>query len=149
VKLSLGWDYLEVTFREVSTDPSGRPEGLGLTVAVSAGGFTGRNDTGWVFPDVFERFLADLRILQERLRGAAELESVNPAEFRLRVAAADRAGHMSLEGILGKVSYGAWGRLQENRIAFSFELDQTFLPGLLGEFEDLGAPLRRRSGNSS
>ena len=69
------------------------------------------------------RFRRGLASLYERLQGAIALESLEPI-LMVRVATADRVGHLTVhvEMTPDHVAQGHW---------FDFEMDQTYLPGIL------------------
>jgi hypothetical protein len=81
----------------------------------------------------FERFYRGLKALYEGLSGKAELLPME-RQFSLVISGNGR-GQMAVEG-------AAWSRpAHENKLEFTFELDQTYLPGPLVQLE---AMLSRR-----
>jgi hypothetical protein len=95
-----------------------------FSVEVDASGFVGRG-TAWVEAEQLRTLVVALRELEATRRGSAEVESMSPGEFQLRVFATDGWGHMALDG---RVS--ASGQSLEFRFAFCPSL----LPGLVEEF---------------
>lgn len=105
-----------------------------LAVRVVSHGFSGEYDQVWVGAGEFRRFLAALRELEAARQGAAAIEALSPEEFQLVVRTIDRAGHLTVEGRLGRWVFARYWQA----IVFGFE----FCPSLLGqavrEFERLG-----------
>jgi hypothetical protein len=95
-----------------------------LAISVQAGGFSGQ---GWAWVDAarLEAFIARLRELEARRQGDAEVASLSPGQFWLRIAATDRAGHMVLAG---RLSHG------QQALSFGFEFCPSVLPAVIQGF---------------
>lgn len=79
--------------------------------------------------DEFERFLPEVRRLHTELEAIAEFAAMDGRLF-LRLVG-DGSGHIKVEGeATDNPGYG-------NELSFRFELDQTFLPQLIRDLEDL------------
>jgi len=70
-----------------------------LAIRVQSRGFVGQG-SAWVEAPVLRAFVGQLRQLDARRQGRAELVSMSPGEFGLRVYATDRAGHLAVAGRL-------------------------------------------------
>lgn len=105
------------------------PHGRGVVTA----NFRGRNDSVWIARPAWERFLADLRELERARRGQSCLTSMSPADLELCIYAADRAGHIMVEGHVGDYLHGGQ-RTREARVPFVIALDPTRLPATLAGF---------------
>ncbi len=90
-----------------------------LAVTVKSSGFVGAG-TAWIEAPVLLVFLGQLRQLETRRQGRAEVASMSPGEFALRVFATDRAGHMAIAGRLARAGQ-------------SLEFEFPFCPSLLPE----------------
>jgi hypothetical protein len=120
-----GGDWLEVVATDRVPDHLPTPGDTRLSVAIESQGFAGRGST-WVEASRLAAFVAELRELEASRRGAAEVESISPGEFRLRVWATDRAGHVALAG---RLSHGG------QALEFGFAFCPSELPGLVAGFE--------------
>jgi hypothetical protein len=90
-------------------------------------------DQSWVDGGEWDRFLLELRTLDEQRQGRAVIEGLSPDHLRLEFYSTDSAGHMAVRGHLGR--HKPDGKLLQLRFGFSFEPDQ--LPGVvqaLGSF---------------
>jgi hypothetical protein len=121
-------DFVEIARLE---DPA---DDLRLTVSVARAGFAGTATT-WVEAAAWERFVCDLERLDERRLGEARLEGMSPEELVLQVRSIDEAGHLGVEGLLGR-------RTQDTRVTLRFSI-LVFDPAQLAVFaraaRELGA----------
>jgi hypothetical protein len=95
-----------------------------LAVTVQSRGFTGAV-AAWVEAPVLRAFVRQLRELEARRQGSAELASMSPGEFLLRVFACDRVGHMAVTGRLARAGQA---------LEFEFAFCPSLLPGVVAEF---------------
>lgn len=110
---------------------------------VSIGGFKGRVGAG-LRCDELQRFRQELAVLNETLTGTAELSSLEDW-VNLRLTA-DSLGHVAVAGaVMDEPGIG-------NRLEFTFSIDQTFLPPIIGALDEiarrfpvLDGPERRRT----
>jgi hypothetical protein len=112
-----GSDRVEVVATDRVPDHLPTPGDTQLAIAVQSRGFAAEGST-WVEAPRLEAFVGQLRELEARRQGSAELESISPGEFWLRVFATDRAGHVAVAG-----------RLSQRRQALEFEFP--FCPSVL------------------
>jgi hypothetical protein len=79
----------------------------------------------------WQRFVTDLKRLEEKRQGAARLVSAAEEEFEVEIAAIDSLGHLGASGIL---TYRATGveRWPRQRLNFAFAFD----PSKLERFAD-------------
>lgn len=95
-----------------------------LVIEVRSHGFTGAGGA-WIDVGQMRMFLGQLRELENRRQGSADLESMSPGQFRLRLFAVDRAGHMAVNGRLSRTG---------QELGFSFEFGPDLLPEIVAEF---------------
>lgn len=119
-----GNDRLEIIAIECVPETLPTPGDTRFSVDVTSGGFTG-SGWAWIDAECLRAFVADLRALEISRNGAAEVESMSPGQFRLRIWATDRAGHVALAGSLSRA---------KQSLEFSFSFCPTLLPGLVSEF---------------
>src|SRR5262249_39718909 len=90
------------------------------------------SDEVFVATDDWDRFVVDLRTLEERRQGSAIVTDVTRDDLRLEFFSTDSAGHMAVRG------HVAWndptGHLQKLEFGFDFEPDNlpTILRGIAG-----------------
>ncbi len=128
---------LEITVHEVEPPTSMRSGDFWATVRISTLGFGGTNDHVWIAADEFQRFVEGVRVLERERHGQAELGSMSPEDFALRIKVRDRAGHVTASGWVGRASYGRTREPVRVRVGFSFDIDPTRLPDIVVEFESL------------
>lgn len=101
-----------------------------FTVTVEAEGFYG-SGSAWVEAERLNIFVEELQKLEANRSGVAELVSMSPDRFRLRVQVIGSAGHTLAEGRIAN-------RQQTLEFRFAFDPDQ--LPALLAEFAAFATP---------
>lgn len=118
-------------FVEISLPSSYSTEGwVQADIEIAVRCFHGRINP-WVEAGDFERFTKSLRTLYETLKGEAEFSPLEK-QFTLKFVGTT-GGHIHVTG-------DAWSQAtHENKLAFTFELDQSYLLAPLGELEDLVA----------
>lgn len=119
-----GSDRIEIS---VAERVPGHLPGAGdvlLKVAVRSREFGGAG-SAWVDARTLRSFVGQLRDLGARRQGAAELESMSPREFLLRVFSTDRRGHMA---VAGRVAHDG------QAVEFEFSFCPTTLPRLVAAF---------------
>ena len=113
----------------VPTDwvPNGLPTAgdIQISVTVQSQGFAGHG-SAWIEAPKLRAFVSQLRQLETSRRGTAEVESMSPGQFRLRLFSTDSLGHMAL---VGRLSRG------EHALEFQFEFDPGLLPEVAQRFE--------------
>src|SRR5262245_5700587 len=91
-------------------------------VQCAVGDFAGRNPRIWIDANEQRRFLGALRDLERDRRGEARMAAMSPEEFELAVRVIDSVGHVSVEGMIGRLQYFAH-RYDRLLLKFSFTLD--------------------------
>src|SRR5258706_2819668 len=81
--------------------PVGPGQGRRADIAVSWGDFRARRAEIWIEHGEFERFLQDLRTFERTRQGRVILAADDPREFKLILAATDKAGHLKVSGRVG------------------------------------------------
>jgi hypothetical protein len=100
-----------------------------LNVAVKAWSYSAA-DHSWVMAGDWDRFLLELKALDERRQGRAVLGGSSPDDLRLEFYSTDSVGHMAVRGHLGRHRFdGHFLQLLQLRFGFSFEPDR--LPGVV------------------
>ena len=99
--------------------------------------FSALSDRIWLSGSDCAPFLIALSELDRTRCGSAEIASQSPEHFRLRIAAADRAGHIIAEGHVGDSFLGVLLQHVQSTVGFSIELDPTYLPQLVAELRVL------------
>jgi hypothetical protein len=100
-----------------------------FNVTVETGGYTAA-DQDWVVRSDLDRFLQQLRALDQNRQGKALLVSASPDDLQLEFYSTDSAGHMAVRGQLGRTEPNGF-RLQL-QFGFAFEPDK--LPSVLEYF---------------
>ena len=90
-------------------------------------------DHSWIIRPELDRFLRELRVLDESRQGKAVLVSPSPDGLRLEFYSTDSAGHMAIRGQVGRTD--AKGFLSQLQFGFAFEPDK--LPSILEYFETI------------
>jgi hypothetical protein len=124
--------FLEIEcigFGEASTPAA---DDVQLQVTVRIAGYAAA-DQSWVVRSHMERFLHQLRVLEQKRHGHAMLASPAPEDLQLEFYSIDSAGHMAVRGHVGWTDPNRF--LQQLRFGFAFEPDK--LPGILEYFEAL------------
>jgi hypothetical protein len=101
-----------------------------FNVTVRTGGYAAA-DQSWVIRSDLDRFLQQLRALNQNRQGKAALVSASPDDLQLEFYSTDSAGHMAIQGQVRRTEPN--GFLLELRFGFAFEPDK--LPSLLEYFE--------------
>jgi len=102
---------------------------------VVLGDFVAAVDT-WIVAAAWDAFIAQVVQLERTRRGEAVLEGVPTHELHLRIAAIDRAGHMSVAGTLRTFYAAGAGSHRPSSVTLEFgdvEFDPTLLPVLIRE----------------
>jgi hypothetical protein len=89
----------------------------------------------WVVAEDWQRFLCELRVLEERRQGSAVLVGASPDDLRIQFFSTDYLGHMAVRGHVGWSAPG--GHRQRLQFGFDFEPDR--LPAVLAGFVGLAA----------
>ena len=128
----------EIDFTVVEVGETDQDRGdIRLRVRVSSIGFRGDYEHVWIRAEEFERFIKELDALERDRAGTAPLSSMSPNDLELRIRIRDSAGHVSVEGYLGRFVTGV---PVEARIGYSIDLDPGLLAGVLEEFRGLATP---------
>jgi hypothetical protein len=112
------------------------PGDFRLRVAVESSNFSGCHSV-WISLPNYQRFLNQLDELELHRKGSAELPSMSPGAFRLRISIVDRSGHLVLDGSLGQSDHLRSSVTIEHRLDFGFEFDPSDLVRIVREFHSL------------
>ena len=105
-------------------------------VEASVGEFAGSNPNIFIAASELRQFGSNLRQLEHDRRGEARLKAMSPDEFELAVRVVDAAGHVTVNGLIGRLKYSENAH-HDLRFMYSFELDPTGLPMLVRDVERL------------
>jgi hypothetical protein len=123
---------LEIKVAEFGGATTPAPDDVRLSVTVRTSRYAAA-DHSWIVRPELERFLRELRALNQSRQGKAVLVSPSPDGLRLEFYATDSAGHMAVRGQLGRTDPD--GFLSQLRFGFRFEPDK--LPSFLEYFETI------------
>ena len=132
--LTDGVAQVEVAVTEVAMPipPHSAGGDIRLHLRLICEGFAGTGSS-WIAHDVWQRFLQQLKRLDDRRDSEAVVESMSPDELRLRIRVTDRAGHVAVDGQVRTRS------IRDLRWQFgAIQFDPTLLPPLLGELRGAG-----------
>src|SRR5690348_11668914 len=102
IRLSDGFDFIEVEVLEVGT-VQGQNEGdLRLRVSVRSDDFQGHYDHVWIAQPDWLSFTDSLRRLEQDRTGHASVQAMSPDEFELNLQIINRAGHLNAHGYLSR-----------------------------------------------
>jgi len=110
-------DYVEIE-RAEPHDVSGD---LLLLVRIKRHQFSGEIDA-WVEQRAWFSFAQELTILEQTRQGEARLEGISPGELSLVFRSLDRAGHVGVEGTIGRRAFD--GDVALRFSVFSFDPSQ-------------------------
>lgn len=127
---------LQVLEVNVIQEPS-----LRLRVAYAGHDFRGASDQPWIWVADLGRFVDGLRAIEASGSGTAEIFSLSPGDFVLRIEAT-RA--MRAPGVFVEVRKRQFlrGAPVEQRVSGGFELDRSALPGMIKSFVELARAQR-------
>ena len=114
---------------QIEADPRGD---VRAKISAAGKGFSGANQSVWFGRPDIERFVADLRALDESREGSAELESMSPGECVLKFRNCDKLGHLDLEVAIARAVYD-FGEADHFRCRIRFEVDPTAFSSMIDE----------------
>ncbi len=132
--------FVEFDLDEVMPgSPAGETD-IACSVEASCDSFSGRIKAVWFARDDMDRFLSELRRLEEKRQGSANLLNMSSQSeynpFRFEIFSVDEIGHFAVSADLLKARYV--GRaLRSLKVCISFPLDAGDLPSILIEFRKL------------
>jgi hypothetical protein len=140
--MRIGNDHSFVEFEVEEVMPV-RPAGetdVACSVEASSDSFSGRVEAVWFARDDIDRFLSELRRLEEKRQGSANLLNMSSQSeynpFRFEIFAIDEIGHCAVSADLLKARY-VGGALRSLKVCLFFPLDAGDLPSILIEFRKL------------
>lgn len=140
--MRIGNEQAFVSFEFEEAMPEHLPGGtdIACSVEASCGGFNGRIESVWFSREDINRFLSELRSLEESRKGSASLvNQSSPSKYdplRFEIFSVDEVGHFAVRADLSKVNY-VGGGLQPLKVSVTFPFDAGDLPSMLIEFRRL------------
>ncbi len=98
-----GGNFVEIVTTDRVPDGLPTPGDVELRITVCSHGFTGQG-SAWIEARCLAAFVDQLRVLEERRQGSAEIESISPGAFRLRIDSLDRRRHLVVSGRLRRAA---------------------------------------------
>jgi hypothetical protein len=120
-----GNDSIEIRPTEQVPDHLPSAGDVRLAIAVRSQGLAGEG-WAWIEAPRLRLFIEHLRQLEAQRKGSAEVESISPGQFRLRVYATDRVGHVAIAGRLAR---------GEQALEFGFGFCPSLLPRVVAGFD--------------
>ncbi|HEY9631347.1 MAG TPA: hypothetical protein V6C84_28995 [Coleofasciculaceae cyanobacterium] len=122
-------NFLEMTATERVPDHLHTPGDTRFEIRVESFGFAGQ---GWIWVDLqnLKSFIDHLRELENQRQGEAELSSMSPDQFWLRIFSTDSLGHMALVGQLSRFKH---------ELKFGFSFDPSVLPSIVKDFQAIAS----------
>ena len=127
IEFSNSSSSLQLKLLEILPDNLPTPGDREIGVYVASLGFTGTSNI-WLDQLSIQQFLLDLANLEKLRDGTAQIRSISPNEFSLRVGFYDGFKHISFDGYLSERFNGL-----ENRVAFSIRPDTSMLKQYVDE----------------
>ena len=125
---NLGTDAGDHLIVEIKGRPDERDDWLSATISVHVGAFSASIDATFVTCD-FPRFRRQLESLYKTLSGSAHFDTIE-RQLQIECVGNERGG-IAINGIVrDRVGDG-------NELRFRFDIDQTYLPRLLSELQDI------------
>ncbi|WDE09371.1 hypothetical protein [Thalassomonas haliotis] len=105
MKIGSEKEYIEI--EELKRSPKGTPcaGDVNIRVGLNLQAFCGSYDGIWLELPEMERFLSELKTLDEKRNGSAKISSMSPEEFTLEIRSSDSLGHMEIETQLHRYQY--------------------------------------------
>lgn len=120
------------TIRRINNTSENRNH-IHAKVRAAGYGFTGTNPSVWFDRMAIERFVRELRGLDQTREGSATLETLSPGECELTIHNADRCGHIQLVATIVRSIY-EFEKYEYLRCRLNFEVNPTTFPQII---EDL------------
>ncbi|MBE9009643.1 hypothetical protein IQ250_05440 [Pseudanabaenaceae cyanobacterium LEGE 13415] len=130
-----GDDFLEMTVTDRIPDHLPASGDTRFEIKVQSFGFSGQSSV-WIDRLALISFAAQLQELENRRQGEAELSSISPSQFWLRIYSTDSLGQMALAGRLSRLKPDL---NCEHLVEFGFRFDPSVLPSIVKGFEKIQA----------
>lgn len=140
--MRVGNEQSFVAFEFQEAMPEHLPGGTDIAYSVEAScdGFRGRVESVWFAREDINRFLSELRSLEENRKGSASLVNLSsPSEYnplRFEIFSIDTPGHFAVRADLSEVNYVNDG-IHPLKVSVTFPIDAGDLPSILIEFRKL------------
>jgi len=114
---------LELQRSEIGPQGTPAESDILLNVTVEVEGYSAV-DQSWVMAEEWDKFLNELRILDQRRQGRAVIVGASPDDLRLEFYSTDSAGHMAVHGHVG------WHKPDKHflKLQFGFSFEPDLLP---------------------
>ena len=131
----LGTDAGDHLIVEIDGRPDERDDWVSATISVQAGAFTATIDATLVTCD-FPRFRRQLESLYKTLSGSANFDTIE-RQIQIECLGNDRGGIAINGPVQDRVGDG-------NELKFRFDVDQTYLPRIISELQDIESEFPNR-----
>lgn len=130
----------QVTLQVIEANAIQEPT-IRLRAAYASRDFRGASDQAWIWVADLAPLVAGLRAIEASGSGTAEIFSLSPGDFVLRIEGtrATQAPSVFVEVRRRQIFRGA---PVEQRVSGGFELDRSALPGMIEAFTELGRQRR-------
>jgi hypothetical protein len=128
-------NFLEMLVAERIPDNLPTAGDIQVKISMQSFGFSAQGLT-WIDRLNLQDFVAQLRQLENKRHGSAELSSISPHEFWLKICSTDSLGHVAIFGRLSQAKQQTEQGLTCNHLLeFGFSFDPSLLPSLVKNFE--------------
>ncbi|MGG6293988.1 hypothetical protein ACQ4M4_06155 [Leptolyngbya sp. AN02str] len=129
-----GSNFLEMIATERIPEHLPAPGDTRFEIRVQSFGFLGQ---GWTWIDAvsLSSFVAQLHELEPQRQGSAEVSSMSPDQFWLKIFSTNRLGQMAVIGRLSQVSPLGHDLRCNHLLEFGFPFDPVMLPSIVKNFE--------------
>jgi hypothetical protein len=124
-------NFLEILVAERIPDNLPTAGDIQVKISVQSFGFSAQGLT-WIDCLSLQNFVEQLRQLENKRHGSAELSSISPHEFWMKICSTDSLGHVA---IFGRLSQSEQGLRYNHLLEFGFSFDPSLLPSLVKNFE--------------
>ncbi len=121
------------TITRIETDPQGRGD-IRAKVDCAGNGFSGANKSVWFDRIEIDRFVSELRALDQSREGSTTLETLSPGECVLAIRNVDQLGHVHLDVSIARAVSNI-GKTDHFRCRLIIEVDPTSFGAIIDELD--------------
>lgn len=105
MKIGSEEEYLEIDELERIPEGIQCAGDVSVRIALKFQAFSGSYGGVWFELPEIERFISELKILNDKRNGSAKISSMSPEECTLEIRSSDSLGHMEIEAQLHRYQY--------------------------------------------